>query len=51
MNSAIVESFTAMVRDKGVDKDILAQILEDIFTQLVKKRFGQDAQCEIVVNM
>ncbi|HEX2985026.1 MAG TPA: transcription termination factor NusA [Ignavibacteriales bacterium] len=51
MNSAIVESFTAMVREKGVDKDILAQILEDIFTQLVKKRFGQDAQCEIVVNM
>ncbi len=51
MNRDIVDSFTEMVRDKGMDKDVLAGILEDIFVILVKKKFGEDAQCEVVVNM
>ena len=51
MNRDIVDSFTEMVRDKGMDKDVLAGILEDIFVILVKKKYGEDAQCEVVVNM
>ena len=51
MNREIVDSFTEMVRDKGIDKDVLAGILEDIFVILVKKKYGEDAQSEVVVNM
>ncbi|GMR24888.1 MAG: transcription termination factor NusA [Ignavibacteria bacterium] len=51
MNRDIVDSFTEMVRDKGMDKDVLAGILEDIFVILVKKKYGEDAQSEVVVNM
>ena len=51
MNSAIVESFSAMVKEKSVDKDVLAGIIEDIFGLLVKKKFGQDAHFDVVANM
>ena len=51
MNSGIVESFAQMVRAKGVDKDVLAGIIEDIFGLLVKKKYGEEAVFDVVVNM
>jgi N utilization substance protein A len=51
MNRDIVESFSEMVKDKGMDKDVLAGILEEVFGVLVKKKYGEDAKFEVVVNM
>ncbi len=51
MNAEIVESFAQMVRDKSVDKDVLAGIIEEIFGLLVKKKYGQEARYDVVVNM
>lgn len=51
MNSEIVDSFAQMVRDKGVDKDVLAGIIEEIFGLLVRKKFSDDADYSVVVNM
>jgi N utilization substance protein A len=51
MNYEIVESFGQMVREKGIDKDLLAGIIEEIFGLLVKKKFGPNANSEVVVNM
>ncbi len=51
MNTGIVESFAQMVRAKGMDKDVLAGILEDIFGLLVKKKYGEEAVYDVVVNM
>ncbi len=51
MNSDIVESFAQMVREKGVDKDVLAGIIEEIFGMLVRKKFGDEAKYDVVVNM
>ncbi len=51
MNHEIVESFAQMVREKGVDKDILVGIVEEIFGMMVKKKYGLDARCDVVVNM
>ncbi len=51
MNADIVESFAQMVREKGVDKDVLAGIIEEIFGTLVKKKYGEDAKHDVVVNM
>lgn len=51
MNTEIVESFAQMVREKNLDKDVLAGIIEEIFGVLVKKKFGQDAKYDVVVNM
>jgi transcription termination/antitermination protein NusA len=51
MNYEITDSFAQMVREKGIDKDILAGIIEDIFSMMVRKKFGTDAQFEVIVNM
>ena len=51
MNTEIVESFSQMVREKGIDKDILAGVVEDVFSMMVRKRYGQEAKFEVVVNM
>lgn len=51
MNAEIVESFAQMVRDKGIDKDVLAGILEEIFGLLVRKKYGEEAKYDVVVNM
>ncbi len=51
MNHEIVESFAQMAREKGIDRDILAGIIEDIFGMMVKKKYGPNAQFDIVVNM
>ncbi len=51
MNADIVESFSQMVREKGVDKDVLAGIIEEIFGMLVRKKYGEDAKYDVVVNM
>jgi N utilization substance protein A len=51
MNSDIVDSFAQMVREKGVDKDVLAGIIEEIFGLLVRKKYGEEAKYDVVVNM
>lgn len=51
MNTEIVDSFAAMVREKSVDKDVLAGIIEEIFGLLVKKKYGLEAKFDVVVNM
>jgi len=51
MNSEIVESFSQMVREKRIDKDMLISIIEDVFAMMVRKKYGQDARFDVVVNM
>jgi transcription termination/antitermination protein NusA len=51
MNYDIVESFSSLVREKGIDKDILAGIVEDIFSMMMRKKYGQEAKFDVVVNM
>jgi N utilization substance protein A len=51
MNAEIVESFAQMVREKNIDKDVLGGIIEEIFGILVRKKFGNEAVYDVVVNM
>ncbi|MBU1097293.1 MAG: transcription termination factor NusA [Ignavibacteriae bacterium HGW-Ignavibacteriae-2] len=51
MNTEIVESFSQMVREKSLDKDVLAGIIEEIFGLMVKKKYGQEAKFDVVANM
>jgi len=51
MNSDIVESFSQTVKDKSIDKDVLVDILEDIFGLLIRKKYGEDAKYDVIVNM
>jgi len=40
-----------MVKEKGIDRDVLGGILEEIFGLLVRKKFGDEAKFDVVVNM
>ncbi len=51
MNRDIVESFADMVKIKGIDKDVLAGILEEVFGILVRKKYGEEAKFDVVVNV
>ncbi len=51
MNPQIVESFAEMVREKGIDRDILMSVIEETFAMMVRKKYGQDAKFDIVMNM
>ena len=51
MNTEIVDSFAQMVREKSLDKDVLAGIIEEIFGIMVKKKYGLEAKYDVVVNM
>lgn len=51
MSQEIVEAFSHLVKGKGVDKDILVGVFEDVFATLMKKKFGEKAQFEIIVNL
>ena len=47
----IIEAFAEMARMKNIDRDLLQGIMEDTFAQMVRKKYGQEAEFEIVVNM
>ncbi len=51
MNRDIVESFADMVKIKGIDRDVLAGILEEVFGILIKKKYGEEAKFDVVVNV
>src|SRR3970040_2868067 len=51
MNIDIVDSFAQMVREKGIDKDVLGGILEEVFGLLIKKKYGEESKFDVVVNM
>jgi N utilization substance protein A len=51
MNPVIVESFADMVREKGIDRDILMSVIEETFAMMVRKKYGLEAKFDIVMNM
>jgi transcription termination/antitermination protein NusA len=51
MNFEIVESFSQMAREKRIDRDMLVSIIEDVFSMMVRKKYGLEAKFDVVVNM
>ena len=47
----IIEAFAEMARMKNIDRDLLQGIMEDTFAQMVRKKYGLEAEFDIVVNM
>ena len=51
MNTDLVEAFNFLSREKNVDRDVLGTILEEIFTMMVRKEYGEEAHFDVVVNI
>ena len=54
MNSKdIIDAFTYVANEKGIDKSNLTSIIEDIFLTLISKKFGEENEDKfsVIVNM
>ena len=51
MKSDIVDSFSLMVKDKKIDRDVLESIIKEVFGMMIKKKYGQEANFDVIVNM
>jgi N utilization substance protein A len=49
-NSDLVSSFAEIAREKGIDRDTLQLIMEDVFRAMIRKRYGSDESFEIILN-
>ena len=49
-SSDLVSSFAEIAREKGIERDLLQLIVEDVFRAMIKKRYGADDAFEIIFN-
>jgi len=47
----IIEAFNEMAREKSIDRDLLQGIVEETLSLMVKKKYGLNANFDIIVNM
>lgn len=47
----IIDAFTEMAKDKSIDRDLLQGILEETLSMIVRKKYGNEADFNIIVNM
>lgn len=48
---AIIEAFAEMAKHKSIDRDLLQGILEETLSMIIRKKYGMEANFEIIVNM
>jgi len=48
---AIIEAFAEMAKHKSIDRDLLQGILEETLSMIVRKKYGANANFDIIVNM
>ncbi len=51
MNSEIMEAITQIAKDKKIEKEHLRDMLENIFIQLIQKRYGVSDNFDVIVNI
>lgn len=49
-NLALIESFSEFKDDKSIDRVTLMAILEEVFRNALKKKFGSDENFDIIIN-
>lgn len=51
MKSEIITAASEIAREKRISKEDLRDILEDIFTTLMKRKYGEEAEFDVIVNV
>ncbi|HRE40778.1 MAG TPA: transcription termination factor NusA [Ignavibacteria bacterium] len=51
MKSDIIDAFSQMAKQKNIDREILEGVIKDSFNKMMEKKYGQDANFEVIVNM
>ena len=47
----IISAFSAIAKEKNIERDKLSEIIENVFTKLIEKKFGETANFDVIVNM
>jgi N utilization substance protein A len=47
----IIDAFAEMAGHKNIDKDLLQGVLEETLSMIVRKKYGMEANFDIIVNM
>ncbi len=50
ISKQIIQSFAEIAKDKGMNKDLLLTILEDVFRTMIRKKYGSDEAFEVILN-
>ena len=51
MNSAeLIDSFSEFKEFKNIDRPTMMKVLEDVFRTILKKKYGDDENFDIIVN-
>jgi N utilization substance protein A len=51
MNNEIIEAITQIAKDKKIEKENLRDMLENIFTQMIIKKYGSADNFDVIVNI
>lgn len=47
----LIETFSEFKEFKNIDRETMMRILEDVFSQLITKKFGSESNFDIIVNI
>ena len=47
----IISAFSAIAKEKNIERDKLSEIIENVFTKLIEKKFGDTTNFDVIVNM
>ncbi len=47
----IISAAAEIAKEKGIDKEVVSEILEEVFSGIVKKKYGDDVETDIVTNV
>lgn len=52
MNSLnLLESFSEFKEFKDIDRQTMMRVLEDVFRSILKKKYGTDEHCDVIINI
>ena len=51
MNTEIMEAITQIAKDKKIEKENLRDMLENIFTGMIQKKYGSSDNFDVIVNI
>lgn len=51
MKSEIAEAFSQIAKEKNIDREVLAEVIENVLMSLIKKKYGTADNFDIFVNM
>ena len=50
ISKQIIQSFAEIAKDKGIERDLLLSILEDVFRSMIKKKYESDDAFSVILN-